>query len=723
MRCPSETEDEAGRLRALSEYGLTAERGLPSLDPIVDMAAQIFDCPSAAVNMIGDDHVFLVSTYGIDDYDARRDVSFCAHAINQTGVMVVEDAALDPRFHDNPLVTGGYVRFYAGVPIRDPSGQALGALCVMDTKPHAQFDKDDRKRLTEMARLASDRMELRRIEVASEVGASRLEASAATSPNAIICFNADARITALNKAAEVMFGRSSQDVIGASVDLLVAEQDVGLVYAGIARVLGGGEPSTAGTELVGVRSSGERFPGELHWSRWLESDGMHFGAIIRDMTEQRREHDALYHLANFDTLTGLANRNQLDRRITEILAAGRVLALIVTDLEGFSDINNTLGHAAGDRVLREVSRRIRGQAPPEALVARIGGDEFAMLLPDHGDPVALSECARAIISTLAEPIIVDGHELRISGSCGMAIAPGHGGNAQELMGSANLALFHARSGGPGGSFIFVPSLRAEAVARRMYDAELHRAFERGEFELFYQPQINLADGSLAGAEALIRWQHPARGLLAPAAFLPALENGVLADPVGRWVIESACAQAADWRRIDPTLTVGINLFAAQFRSGDLPRIAMDLLAKHGLPSHAIEMEITENIILDQQEKVLEQVQQLREAGFMLAFDDFGTGYASLNLLRSFPVTHIKIDRGFTNAMASSDKDRAIVLSLIDLAGELGLQVIAEGVETQEDCNFLRRHGCQRGQGYFFGRPIPAAVFEEIFLTDGRAQTA
>ncbi|MBO9602020.1 MAG: EAL domain-containing protein [Novosphingobium sp.] len=718
MRCPKISDDEAGRLRALAEYDLSAERGLPSLDPIVDMAAQMLGCPTSAVNMIGEDHVYLISSHGIDEYNDSRDVSFCAHAINQDGVLVVEDATLDVRFHDNPLVLDGSIVFYAGAPIISPSGHALGALCVIDNQPHAEFSQEDRNRLRELAKLASDRLELRRLEAASQAGAKHLQASAETSPNAIIAFDSRSRITAWNAAAAGMFGRAAEEAIGQSIDVLIAPADLPRIRDGIRRVLGGGQPASAGTELSGLRRNGDSFPGELHWSRWLEGDQMHFGAIIRDMTEKRRERDALYRLANYDTLTGMPNRNLLARQINQALDDDRALALTVIGLDGFRDINNTLGHAAGDRVLRIAAERIALAVPETALVARIGGNEFAVLLPDERDPLRMNEAAHAINEALAEPIVVDGHEVRIVGNCGMALAPDHGASVEEAMASANLAVFQARAGGPGGVALFHPRLRAEAVARRMYDAELHRAFERSEFVLFYQPQVNLADLSLAGAEALIRWRHPTRGLLAPMAFLPALESGVLAAPVGQWILETACAQAAEWRKLVPDFRLSVNLFAAQFRDGALPQLASDTLAGYSLPPGAIEFEITENIILDRQDAVLAQLDDLRDGGFSLSFDDFGTGYASLNLLRNFPVSAIKIDKSFIQVMNSSPKDRAIVLSLIDLARQLGLQVVAEGVESARDRDFLAAQACDKGQGYLFGMPVPAALFEEQFLGSG-----
>lgn len=720
MKCPDRSPDEAGRLRALAEYGLDEQAGLPSLNPIVDMAAKLFDCPTAAVNMIGDNHVFLASSTGVDECDMSRDVSFCAHAINQNDVMVIKDAALDPRFHDNPLVEAGMIRFYAGIALRSPSGHALGALCVIDQKPHASFAPQERVRLKEMAKLVSDRLELRRLEAAASTSFRRFEASAKTSPNAIICFDEGGRITALNAAASALFGHSGNVLIGRSVDSLVAQENHALIHAAIDRVRSGGEPKTVGTALTGLKFNGDVFPIELHWSRWYEDGKMCFGAIFRDMTEHRREHDALYHLANYDSLTGLPNRNMLHQRLTEAAAAQQPVSLVFIDLDGFADVNNTLGHEAGDSVLLELARRIRTVAP-DMMVARIGGDEYAVLV-HQTDLIAVDTIARRLVETIGETIVVQGVEIRISGHCGIAVGPDHGNTVEEMVSAAELALFQARQNGRGSIYFFTPALRAEAVARRMYDAELHRAFERQEFVLFYQPQIRLEDGAMIGAEALIRWNHPLRGLLAPAAFLPALEAGVLAAPVGQWVCETACAQAVIWRDIVPDFKVSVNLFPAQFRDGDLPRRIAETLARHGLPPSGLELEITENIILAEQERTLAQLEEIGRLGVTLSFDDFGTGFASLNLLRSFPVSIIKIDKGFTQLLRTSEKDRVIVAGIIDMARKLGLKVVAEGVESSEDRDFLRQHHCDKGQGYFFGKPVPPAVFTERFLSASFARS-
>jgi diguanylate cyclase (GGDEF)-like protein/PAS domain S-box-containing protein len=712
MRCPAISSDESGRLRALDEYGL--EQGLPSLDPVVEIAQRMFGVPAAAVNMIGSDHVFFAASAGIGEADMRRDVSFCAHAINQNEVMVVPDARLDPRFHDNPIVTAGMIRFYAGVSLKSPDGHALGALCVIDSEPRAALSPADEACLRDLAKIASDKLELRRLEIAAETGRTQFESRASISPNAVIGFDADGRITSWNATAGGLFGHAAAFIVGQPMEELVFTPDRPLVRTALARILESEETAGTTAEITAVRATGATFPAEIVWTRWEENGRSSFGAVLRDISAHRSDREALYRLSHYDSLTGLANRTLLHERIEAALKANAAPALIIVDIDGFKDVNDTLGNAAGDEVLHILADRLREVTPHARSIARIGGDEFAVLVANDTDPVALAGVARGITAVIAEPMTVEGHEVRIAASCGIAIAPDHGATVEELMSSADLALFQAKNAGRGRSFLFVPALRVEAVARRMYEAELHRALERGEFRLFYQPQFRLTDGALTGAEGLIRWQHPVRGLLAPDAFLPALEGGVLAGPVGLWTLRVGCAQAARWRKVQPDFRVSINLFAAQFRNGDLPDHVRTMLATYNLPPEALELEITENIILDQQEIVLAQLHELREMGIELSFDDFGTGFASLNLLRSYPVTRIKIDKSFTQAVHNSQRDRAIVLSIISMSHQCGLSLVAEGVEEKAQADFLRDLGCDKGQGYYFGKPVPADLFAEKY---------
>jgi diguanylate cyclase (GGDEF)-like protein/PAS domain S-box-containing protein len=723
MKCPPALQSEEERLRALADHGLDDEQGLASLDPVVRIAARMFGMPVAAVNMIGSDHVFFAASVGVGEVDMGRDVSFCAHAIAQDGVMVVPDALLDERFHDNPLVTGpANLRFYAGVPLLSPEGHPMGALCVIDGRPHEDFSVEDQERLRELARMASDRLELRRIEVSAERSRPSFDEYAGSSTTPVVWFDEQRRIVALNTSAAALHGYHPAECVGQPLELLLGEQAQPAVQGGIARAVEAGslQGLDIPTEVQGRRKDGTLFMLGLSLFCWRHQGRLRFEAVLKDLTAQRLVEDELRLRASSDPLTGLANRACFYRRVQDALLAPQAAAVLMLDLDGFKDVNDTLGHAVGDGLLQEVAQRlahIAGHGLFEAqqdlgpLAARLGGDEFALLLPGVGDADAANLFAQRVIEAIHQPISISGHAVRVGASCGISVAPRQAHEALELVGNADLALFQAKTLGRGRSFVFVPALRMEAVARRLYGMELNRAVDQGELVLFYQPQVHLRDGSLSGAEALIRWRHPQRGLLAPAAFLPALEGGPLAARVGSWILDEACAQAAFWRRHGaPALRMGVNLFGVQFRVGDLATEVMDALARHGLPPDALELEITENIVLDHDDVVPDMLRRLRAHGVGISFDDFGTGYASLSLLTTYPLTRIKIDRAFVNGMLESRREASVVRAILDMARSFDLQTIAEGVETEAQRERLCRERCDEGQGYLFAKPMPAQQF-------------
>lgn len=716
MKCPFIPPNENERLRALGSYGLGGSRPLPSLDPVVRVAARMFGTPAAAVNMIGSDHVFFAASTGIGTVDMSREASFCAHAITQNDVMVVPDARLDERFHDNPLVIGSAnLRFYAGVPLLSPEGHALGALCVIDSQPR-EFSEEDRARLRELAKMAMDRLELRRLEMSTEQAQRPFEEFARHSPTAVVWFNAQREIVAWNKAAAALHGYDLEEGHGELVDALIPERERSAFRKLVEQAVAAGtfDQLPMPTSSHGLRKDGTEFELGLSLFCWRDRGQLVFNAHLQDITARKREEKELLRLATTDILTGLANRARFYRSVEEALAKSVSVAVVMIDLDGFKDVNDTLGHTVGDDILCEVARRLESALGSRGLVARIGGDEFGLLL-QVDTPEQAHAVAQSVIDRVAEAIRVDAHAVRVTASCGIAVAPLHAQEALELIGNADLALFHAKRLGGATAFVFVQALRMEAVARHLYGLGLHRAVHEGEFVLFYQPQVRLSDGALAGAEALIRWRHPERGLLSPAAFLPALENGPLAATVGAWVLDEACAQTALWRRRGAgNFRISVNLFGAQFRVDDLAAHVISALERHGLPPQALELEITENIVLNHDDVVLQSLRLLREHGVGVAFDDFGTGFASLSLLKRYPLSRIKIDRSFVQNMLESGQDTAVIRAVLDMAKAFSLETIAEGVETNEQCSALRQVGCTEGQGYLFARPLPAAEFAETF---------
>ena len=514
-------------------------------------------------------------------------------------------------------------------------------------------------------------------------------------------------------------GYAPSDLTGRSAADLICEQDLDEAYSMLRRLRETGH--IRNFECRCRHSDGRVVPTD--WSGVWSKEEQRFYFIGRDMTEQMVAEDRLKHLALNDPLTGLGNRPRLHEDLGRLLGRGgnAVTAIAMLDLDGFKDINDTLGHSVGDSLLQAVSARML-EANDGASFYRLGGDEFVLVLPDCGDPLVISGVVDRLLERLAERFSVDDHKLLVTASAGIAIAPNDGSTVDELVSSADLALYDAKADGGRCCRLFIPQLRIRAEARRNLEAELRQAVSQNEFELYFQPQIRSRDGAVAGAEALLRWRHPVHGLLTPAAFIGALADSPSAPELGRWILTAACQAAASWRARDGSgPTVAVNLFPAQFRANTLLRDVEYALSASGLPASGLELEITENIALERDDSVLDPLVQLRAKGVGIAFDDFGTGYASLSCLTRYPLTRIKIDRSFVaNMVDSSDSEgTAIVRSIIAMAGNLGLDVTAEGVETAAQATFLRAEGCHDLQGYVFSKPMPAESFRR-FLFEWRA---
>ncbi|MBE7196580.1 MAG: EAL domain-containing protein [Parafilimonas terrae] len=723
MACAPGPTDENARLRALAEHDVLSIAPDPALTHVVELAAELLDAPAAFVSFVERDRQVFHAKLGLALDETDRDVAFCAHTILQDDVLVVLDAARDPRFLATPLVTGApFIRFYAGAPLRTEDGHAIGTLCLAGSEPRAAFTDRDRRVLTGLARLVRDRLELRRSAIAQRATQSRFEHIAGTSPDGIICADAGGRITVWNAAAERIFGHPADEALGQSVDLIVPQRMRGGHEGSLRRLADGAPGSLIGrtVELFGQHRHGGEFPIELSLSMWREGDVAAFGAIVRDVSDRHAVERRLFQLAHHDALTGLLNRGVLHGRLTAALAQAMPTTVLMLDLDGFKDVNDGHGHAVGDTVLRQTAERLLACIGPDAIASRLGGDEFAVILPGTGNPLAAVAMAEAIVDALSAPFPLCDRVLRLGASVGIALGPAHSDDADDLLACADAALYRAKAEGRGRHRLFTPDLREVAQRERVCREGLRRAVERGEFVLHYQPQVRLSDGTLTGAEALIRWQHPEHGLLAPATFLAVLDDGPDAARVGDWVLRTACAQAQAWREggLHP-FRIGVNLFAAQFRGGDLIERVAAALAATGLPAHALELEITETIILRSDPEVDAALQALRAMGVGIAFDDYGTGYASLSLLKRFPLTRLKIDRGFVSGLGTDRRDMALVRAVIELSRSFDLEVIAEGVETEEQRRRLLAKGCGEAQGYLFGQPMSATEFARRYaLTDG-----
>ena len=565
-----------------------------------------------------------------------------------------------------------------------------------------------------------------------------LAAVVEASPIAIACTSLDRKIILWNRAAEQTYGYTKDEAIGQHIKIVPpeeTEQSREFFRRAIAR------ETTRNVEVKRLRKDGSLVDINLSIAPMYNNDGS-VRAVAwahEDITDRKRAEEQLKQFAHFDQLTGLPNRVTMRTLLEERLARCRdagATAIALFDLDGFKDVNDTLGHSTGDRLLIEVGRRLAAVAEsqmPSCRVCRLGGDEFVAIMPDCGDPRLAATIVLTMLKSLAEPFEIAGDVLHVAGSAGIAIAPNDGATVDELIANADLALYQAKRNGGGKYRFFVPSMRAKVQSRRMLDADLRRAFEGREFELYYQPQVRLADGAVVGLEALLRWNHPVRGVVPPAMFIDALEDSPLAPQVGRWIIGTACAQIAAWRAAGFGIgRIAVNLFSSHLQQPGLIDDVAAALDASGLPAEALELEIIENVALSN-ESSIKPLQRLHERGVNLAFDDFGTGYASLSYLTLFPVSHIKIDRSFVARLTDSEQDAAIVRSLIAMANSLDLDVIAEGVETEEQANVLVAQGCREAQGYLYSPPLRAADLERYLCAaqfaeampgaDGRAVAA
>ena len=391
------------------------------------------------------------------------------------------------------------------------------------------------------------------------------------------------------------------------------------------------------------------------------------------------------------------------------------MALLVVGLDGFQQIDDMLGHSSGDLVLRAVAERLTAATPKAGTVARLSGDEFAIAvtMAEIGDSVG--EFAERISAGFETQLLAGTRQHRIRVSIGAAVFPAGGTTADELLSNGHLALSRAKATKRGGHVLFEDAIRRELETRLTLETELAVAADRNEFELFYQPQLHLGDGSLIGAEALIRWRHPVRGLVSPAEFMPVVNTSPISDRIADWVLETACTQAAAWERAGHKLRIGVNLSPSQLQSGDLADSVARVLARTGLTATSLELEVTEDILLHDEQGVLDTFLKIQALGVRIVFDDFGTGYASLSYLKKFPLDGLKIDRSFVFGLLGNPDDAAIVSSTIGLSKQLGLSVIAEGIENRATADLLASMGCEEGQGYFFGRPMPATDFGRQFL--------
>jgi diguanylate cyclase (GGDEF)-like protein/PAS domain S-box-containing protein len=544
-----------------------------------------------------------------------------------------------------------------------------------------------------------------------------------TSADLIIVAGPDRVITRVSESCLAVLGYTQQEMIGRHGGDFMASNSLELLRREMKRV---SREAVIRNFSVDFRHRDGRTITLALTGVWSDPVRRFF-IIGRDTTERREAEKELTRLAHHDQLTGLLNRTSLladlDRLHAKSRNANSSYAVATLDLDGFKAVNDSLGHMAGDRLLKEVAQRLKHAAGDRARTYRMGGDEFVMVFPTCEDPLMIGGVVGGALKSMEVGFDIDSSRFTLAASAGIALAARDQTTSCDILVDADLALYDAKAAGGGAYRLFTRTMRSRVVARQQLDTELRQACYHRQFELFYQPQIRLSDGAVVGAEALLRWHHPRRGLLAPASFIEPLSQSSVALEVGNWILRTACEDAAGWRAMGlPEVRVGVNLFPAQFHDQMLALDVETALSASGLPASALELEITENIALTDDEAVLASLRALRRIGVGLAFDDFGTGYASLSFLTRYPLTRLKIDRSFVQKIgtAESPQHSAIVRSIILMAHNLGLQVVAEGVETAMQARLLKTKKCDEAQGYHYSKPMPASDFEAFLRASAAA---
>lgn len=537
----------------------------------------------------------------------------------------------------------------------------------------------------------------------------------------VIC-DTHGRVVRVNEAATRLFQRPNERLLGHDLREMI-EPDVfgpddSVTPSGSANIRG------ADGEVTPVAYTG--------CSLADPGDGTQWALVFRNLTDEQRTQKRIRYLARYDTLTRVPNRMEFQHRLQQAIArarrSGTRLALLYIDMDGFKDVNDRLGHPIGDRALEIMSQRLVDGMESGTLAGRLGGDEFALViegLPSEGDSrPAVAASVRPLLDTLAQKFHVEGHELVLTASIGIAMFPDDADNVIDMIRNADAAMYHAKQNGGNTYGFYTREMNADAVDRLVLKSELRSAIQRNEFEVLYQPKVDLRDGRIAGCEALLRWRHSRRGDVPPSIFIPLAEENTLIFEIGEWVLEHVCEDFLRWQRKIPWPgRVAVNLSLRQLRQRDFVSSIERIFKRHQLTPSCVELEITESTLADHGENTLRMLDGLYQMGLHLSIDDFGTGYSSLTSLQHFPIGTLKIDHSFVREASEKHNSEAIVGAIVGLGRNLGMDVVAEGIETMAQLALLRRIGCTYGQGHLFGEPVTGADYLGLLLAQQQGKPA
>jgi len=551
------------------------------------------------------------------------------------------------------------------------------------------------------------------------VAEEKFHALLQSGPDAIIITDSTGKIDMANNQAGELFGYDSKELLGESIEILVPDryrqQHENMRETYVARPLF--RPMSEAPDIYASRKDGTEFPAEISLAPIETKDGLLVACAIRDITERKQTEARLLRQANFDELTGLPNRALVSDRLRHALTGarrkGHAVGVMFLDLDHFKNINDTLGHAFGDKLLTAVAGRLTGCVREDDTVARLGGDEFLIVLPDLQGLVSTEVVASKILEAIGRPFVLDKRELFVSASIGITGFPGDSDDVDILLRNADAAMYRAKDAGRNTYRFFTSEMNAQLLQRMEMELHLRRAIENDEISIYFQPQIDIRNNTLVGAEALLRWNNPVLGKIYPDDFIPLAEETGLINPLGEWVLKHACMSARLWQgKSARPVRLAVNISPVQFRSGDLVEIVTQAIEASGLPPELLELEITERVLVEHNPNTSRILSDLKRLGVRLTLDDFGKGYSSLSYLKRFPFDVLKIDRAFVSEVTVNAEDAALCRAIIVMANSLSLDVVGEGVETKEQLEFLSTHGADSAQGFFFSKPLPAAQFDE-----------
>jgi diguanylate cyclase (GGDEF)-like protein/PAS domain S-box-containing protein len=605
-----------------------------------------------------------------------------------------------------------------GKPLDGPTiGAAMGVLVLIVLRQVLTLREN-----FALVRNLEDRVESRTRELRR--GEERFRSLVQNSSDVVTIANPDSTIQYLSPSVRRVFGYDYHDLIGTPLAALIAPSQRAGFRAAL-RECAAECSATAVGEFLVIDSRGRARPAEITITNLIDDPNV--GGLVlntRDIDDEKRLQKELTHQAFHDSLTGLANRALFKDRVQHALLRARrqrrPLAVLFLDLDRFKSINDSFGHASGDALLIAVSKRLSDRVRAEDTVARLGGDEFAVLVENLAGDAELSVVAERIREAFQDPIVIDGRELAVAASVGIALSETGRETSDDLLRNADLAMYRAKAGG-GGVRRYHPEMHAGMIERLELESDLRQALARDQLYLVYQPIVDLRTGRLSGAEALLRWQHPTRGIVSPAQFIPVAESSGMIVPIGEWVLRQACRDARRWDRIPGghEMSVSVNLSSRQLQTSELPSAVPQALLEAGLAADRLTLEMTETVMFDGDDETLASLHELRRLGVRLAMDDFGTGYSSLSYLHRFPIDVIKIDRSFVERLSGDGDEASLAGSIVRIAQGLRITTVAEGIEDAVQERALRAMGCEYGQGFHFARPMSAADFELFISESGR----